>query len=46
MRFRYDLQDRSSNAVAGPLQNSRERYRFRLNLDKDLFRVKHGGTMG
>jgi uncharacterized coiled-coil protein SlyX len=37
MRFRYDLQDRSSNEVAGPLQNSRERYRFRLNFDKDLF---------
>jgi hypothetical protein len=37
LRFRYDLQDRSSNAVAGPLQNSRERYRFRLNFDKDLF---------
>jgi len=37
LRFRYDLQARSSNSVAGPLQNSRERYRFRVNLDKDLF---------
>ena len=37
LRFRYDLQDRSANDVAGPLQNSRERYRLRLNFDKDLF---------
>jgi hypothetical protein len=37
MRFRYDLQLRSGNSVAGPLQNSRERYRLRVNFDKDLF---------
>ena len=37
LRFRYDLQARSSNSTAGPLQNSRERYRLRVNFDKDLF---------
>ena len=37
MRFRYDLQLRTGNSVAPPLQNSRERYRFRLNFDRDLF---------
>ena len=36
-RLRFDLQDRSGNAVAGPLQNVRERYRLRFNVDKDLF---------
>ena len=36
-RYRFDLQDRSGNAVAGPLQNARSRYRLRFNVDKDLF---------
>ena len=36
-RYRFDLQDRSSNSVAGPLQNARSRYRARFNADKDLF---------
>jgi len=36
-RYRFDLQDRSSNAVAGALQNARSRYRARFNIDKDLF---------
>ncbi len=35
-RFRADAQLRSGNAVAGPLQNIRSRYRLRLNVDKDL----------
>lgn len=35
-RYRYDLQLRSGNEFAGPLQNSRGRYRVRLNVDKDL----------
>ena len=35
-RYRLDMQFRSSNAVAGPLQNVRSRYRLRLNLDKDI----------
>ncbi|MBI1956458.1 MAG: putative porin [Acidobacteria bacterium] len=35
-RFRLDAQLRSGNALAAPLQNVRSRYRFRLNLDKDL----------
>jgi len=35
-RFRADVQARSSNAVAGPLQNIRSRYRVRFNLDKDF----------
>ncbi|MBI4480514.1 MAG: putative porin [Acidobacteria bacterium] len=35
-RYRLDMQFRSSNAVAGPLQNVRSRYRLRLNLDKDV----------
>jgi hypothetical protein len=33
-RFRADAQLRSSNEVAGPLQNLRSRYRLRLNVDK------------
>lgn len=37
MRFRFDLQDREANSVAGPVQNARERYRFRFNIDKDMF---------
>lgn len=35
-RFRADVQARSSNDVAGPLQNIRSRYRLRLNVDKEL----------
>ena len=35
-RYRFDMQARSSNAAAGPLQNIRNRYRVRLNVDKDL----------
>jgi len=37
-RFRADVQARSGNDVAGPLQNIRSRYRVRLNVDKDLER--------
>jgi len=37
-RFRADVQARSSNSVAGPLQNVRARYRLRLNIDKDIDR--------
>ena len=36
-RYRFDLQDRSANSVAGALQNARSRYRARFNIDKDLF---------
>lgn len=36
LRFRYDGLFRSANSVAGPVQNSRERYRVRLNVDKDV----------
>jgi len=35
-RYRFDLQARSGNDVAGPLQNARSRYRVRLNVDKVL----------
>jgi hypothetical protein len=35
-RFRADVQARSGNDIAGPLQNVRSRYRLRLNLDKEL----------
>jgi hypothetical protein len=35
-RFRLDEQLRTGNNVAGPLQNSRFRYRLRLNVDKDF----------
>lgn len=35
-RFRADVQARSGNEVAGPLQNIRSRYRVRLNVDKEL----------
>ena len=35
-RFRADVQSRTGNAVAGPLQNVRSRYRVRLNADKDI----------
>lgn len=37
-RYRLDMQLRSANDVAGPLQNVRSRYRLRLNMDKDLDR--------
>jgi len=36
LRFRTDAILRSSNSVAGPQQNVRERYRIRLNVDKEL----------
>ena len=35
-RFRLDEQLRKGNAIAGPLQNSRGRYRVRFNIDKDI----------
>jgi len=35
-RYRLDVQARSGNALAGPLQNIRSRYRLRLNVDKEL----------
>jgi hypothetical protein len=35
-RYRFDAQLRSANAAAGPLQNLRNRYRIRMNVDKDL----------
>ena len=35
-RFRADVQSRTGNAIAGPLQNVRSRYRVRLNADKDI----------
>ncbi len=35
-RLRTDGILRSGNAVSGPVQNVRERYRLRLNVDKDL----------
>ncbi len=37
MRLRFDLQSRAGNAVAAPIQNARERYRFRLNVDREFF---------
>ncbi len=37
-RYRLDVQARSGNAIAGPLQNIRSRYRLRLNADKDVDR--------
>ncbi len=36
LRFRTDAIFRSANSVAGPQQNVRQRYRMRMNLDKDL----------
>ncbi len=36
LRFRFDGQLRSGNSVAGPLQNVRERYRLRFNVNKAL----------
>jgi len=35
-RLRADVQARTGNAIAGPLQNIRGRYRLRLNVDKDI----------
>jgi Putative porin len=35
-QLRFDLQARSGNNSAGPLQNSRGRYRIRFNVDKVL----------
>ncbi len=35
-RYRFDVQARSGNDAAPPLQNLRSRYRLRLNLDKDI----------
>jgi hypothetical protein len=35
-RFRLDMQARSGNEIAPPLQNVRSRYRIRLNVDKDI----------
>ena len=35
-RYRLDLQLRSANSIAGPLQNTRGRYRVRLNVDKEI----------
>ena len=35
-RYRFDVQARTGNNVAGPLQNFRSRYRIRLNVDKEL----------
>ncbi|HEY3129266.1 MAG TPA: putative porin [Acidobacteriota bacterium] len=35
-RFRLDAQLRSSNEIAGPLQNIRSRYRLRVNVDKEM----------
>ena len=36
LRLRLDAQLRSGNAIAGPLQNIRSRYRVRFNVDKDI----------
>lgn len=36
LRYRYDGQFRPGNSIAGPLQNSRERYRLRFNVNKTL----------
>jgi len=35
-RLRADVQARTGNNIAGPLQNIRGRYRLRLNVDKDI----------
>jgi hypothetical protein len=35
-RYRLDMQARSGNEMAAPLQNVRSRYRLRLNVDKSL----------
>ncbi len=36
LRYRFDAQLRSGNSIAGPLQNVRERYRLRLNVNKAI----------
>jgi Putative porin len=38
-RFRLDMQARSGNEIAPPLQNVRSRYRVRLNVDKEIDRM-------
>ena len=40
LRLRFDLQSRAGNPVGAPLQNARERYRLRLNVDRDFFGAK------
>jgi len=35
-RLRMDMQARTGNSIAGPLQNIRGRYRVRVNVDKDI----------
>jgi hypothetical protein len=35
-RLRMDVQARTGNSIAGPLQNIRWRYRARFNVDKDI----------
>jgi hypothetical protein len=35
-RWRFDLALRSGNTFANPLQNARERYRVRFNIDKEF----------
>ena len=35
-RLRADVQARTGNGIAGPLQNIRGRYRLRVNVDKDV----------
>lgn len=35
-RYRLDMQLRSANEFAAPLQNIRSRYRLRMNIDKEL----------
>jgi hypothetical protein len=37
-RYRFDVQARSGNAVAAPLQNIRNRYRLRFNADNEIDR--------
>ena len=35
-RYRFDVQARSGNQIASALQNIRNRYRLRMNVDKDF----------
>ncbi len=35
-RYRLDVQARSANEIAPPLQNVRSRYRLRMNVDKEI----------
>lgn len=37
-RYRLDVQRRTANEIAGPLQSIRSRYRMRLNVDKEIDR--------